>query len=250
MSSKSVVEIQKLNPRGYGNLWTFHYLLGIDILDVRQDIVSISVKVTLVAMTFLCLFMAPALAAVLCGTIYFKTSDLLRLFHEDIERIRIVGLNYNVLSKLSLNYNSLYELVHEVERELSLTTFLLLCSQWFNLNTVLLSYILGEITSISQVAGIITELISAITFIVGVILCASRISSQVSRVQTTLQLIYNKSGTLKYNHISLRCVKNMMDIKFPEMTAYGILQLNPALIASPFSSALTYGLLVLNINRS
>ncbi|GIY96467.1 hypothetical protein CEXT_433951 [Caerostris extrusa] len=77
----------------------------------------------MVVLTFLCLFMAPALTAVLSGTIYFKTSDLLRMFHEDLERIQIVGLNYNVLSKLSLNYNFLYEIVHEVESELSLTTF-------------------------------------------------------------------------------------------------------------------------------
>ncbi|GIY19089.1 uncharacterized protein CDAR_126751 [Caerostris darwini] len=201
-------------------------------------------------MTFLCLFMTPALAAVLSGTIYFKTSDLLRILHEDLENIRIVGLNYNVVSKLSLNYNVLYEFVHEVKRELSLTTFLLLCSQWFNLNTVLLSFILGENISISFIVEMTAELIFAVAFIIGIILCASRISSQVSRVQTTLQLIYNKSGTLKYNRISLRIVKNMMDIKFPEMSAYGILQLNPALIASSFSSALTYGLLVLNINRS
>ncbi|GIY19091.1 uncharacterized protein CDAR_126771 [Caerostris darwini] len=201
-------------------------------------------------MTFLCLFMAPALTAVLSGTIYFKTSDLLRMFHEDLERIRIVGLNYNIISKLSLNYNSLYELVHEVERELSLTTFLLLCSQWFNLNTVLVSYILVHDMSISFDVEMMAELIFAVSFIIGVILCASRISSQVSRVQTTLQLIYNKTGIFKCNHMCLQIVKNMLDIKFPEMTAYGVLQLNPALIVSAFSSALTYGLLVLNINRS
>ncbi|GIY19093.1 hypothetical protein CDAR_126791 [Caerostris darwini] len=36
----------------------------------------------------------------------------------------------------------------------------------------------------------------------------------------------------------------MMDIKFPEMTAYGIVKLNPSLIASSFGSVLTYGLLL------
>ncbi|GIY62958.1 hypothetical protein CEXT_688151 [Caerostris extrusa] len=71
---------------------------------------------------------------------------------------------------------------------------------------------------------------------------ASRISYQVFRVQTTLQVMYTKVGTAEPK--TLQIVKNMLDIKFPEMTAYGIVELKPALIVSSFGSVLKYGLLV------
>ncbi|GIY57655.1 uncharacterized protein CEXT_487861 [Caerostris extrusa] len=93
----------------------------------------------------------------------------------------------------------------------------------------------------------IAELIFAVTLNVGVIMRASRISYQVFRVQTTLQVMYNKVGTAEPK--TLQIVKNMLDIKFPEMTAYGIVKLKPALIVSSFGSVLTYGLLVINVNR-
>ncbi|GIY62960.1 techylectin-5A [Caerostris extrusa] len=158
-------------------------------------------------------------------------------------------LYHNVISKLSMNYNYLYIIVHDVEKEFSLTTFLLLCSQWFNLNEVLLSYILyeGEMLSYSLGCLMIAQFSFAVILNVGVILCASRISYQVFRVQNTLQLMYNKIGTT--NSSPVQILKNMLDIKFPKMTAYGVLKLTPYLIASSFGSVLTYGLLVINVNR-
>ncbi|GIZ05358.1 hypothetical protein CEXT_511841 [Caerostris extrusa] len=93
----------------------------------------------------------------------------------------------------------------------------------------------------------IAQLIFAVILNIGVILSASRISYQVFRVQTTLQVMYNKKGTLEPK--TLQIAKDMLDIKFPEMTAYGMVKLNPALIASSFGSVLTYGLLIMNVNR-
>ncbi|GIY29792.1 uncharacterized protein CEXT_780231 [Caerostris extrusa] len=93
----------------------------------------------------------------------------------------------------------------------------------------------------------ISELIFAVILNVGVIMSASRISYQVFRVQTTLQVMHNKVGTAEPK--TLQIVKNMLEIKFPEMTAYGIVKLKPALIVSSFGSVLTYGLLVINVNR-
>ncbi|GIY17691.1 uncharacterized protein CDAR_406621 [Caerostris darwini] len=200
-------------------------------------------------MQFVTLFIPPAIAALLSGTIYFKTSDLLGKVRENLANIKMDVLYYNEISKLSMNYNVLYLLAHEVEKEFSLTMFLLLCSHLFNLNTVLLSYILyaGELLSYSLACLMITELIFAVILNVGVIMSASRISYQVFRVQTTLQVMYNKVGTAEPK--TLQIVKNMLDIKFPEMTAYGIVELKPALIVSSFGSVLTYGLLVINVNR-
>ncbi|GIY42380.1 uncharacterized protein CDAR_440041 [Caerostris darwini] len=207
------------------------------------------VKDTLIVMQFVCLLIPPALAALLSGTIFFKTGDLIGKLRENLENIKSDVPCHNEISKISMNYNYLYVLVHEVEKEFSLTNFLILCSQWFNLNTVLFCYILykGDLLSYSLGSQIIAELIFAIILNISVIQCASKISYQVFRVQTTLQLMHNKSATTKCSHLQI--MKNMMDIKFPEMTAYGIVKLNPSLIASSFGSVLTYGLLVINVNR-
>ncbi|GIY62586.1 hypothetical protein CDAR_596341 [Caerostris darwini] len=105
----------------------------------------------------------------------------------------------------------------------------------------------GDLLSYSLACLMITELIFAVILNIGVILCASRISYRVFRVQTTLQVMHNKVGTAEPK--TLQIVKNMIDIKFSEMTAYGIVKLNPALIVSSFGSVLTYGLLVINVNR-
>ncbi|GIX74674.1 uncharacterized protein CDAR_366231 [Caerostris darwini] len=93
----------------------------------------------------------------------------------------------------------------------------------------------------------IAQLFFAVILNIGVILCASRISYQVFRVQTSLQVMYNNKGTVEPK--SLQIVKDMLHVKFPEMTAYGMVKLKPALIVSSFGSVLTYGLLIMNVNR-
>ncbi|GIY17695.1 uncharacterized protein CDAR_406641 [Caerostris darwini] len=215
-----------------------------------QDTFSMLIKGTVIIIQFVCLLIPPAIAALLSGIVYFKTSDLLGKFRENLKNVKMDVLYHNEISKLFTNYNFLYLLVHEVEEEFSITIFMLLCSQWLNMNTVLLAYILyeGDLLSYSLGSLMIAQLIFAVILNVGVILCASRISYQVFRVQTALQVMYNRVGTVKSS--PLHIVKNMLDIKFPVMTACGVLKLNPSLIATSFGSVLTYGLLVINVNRS
>ncbi|GIY19092.1 uncharacterized protein CDAR_126781 [Caerostris darwini] len=136
-----------------------HMYFSFFMLADGDDIISMLVKDTLIVMQFVCLFIPPALAALLSGTIFFKTGDLIGKLRENLENIKLDVPCHNEISKISMNYNYLYVLVHEVEKEFSPTNFLIVCSQWFNLNTVLLCYILykGDLLSYSLGSQIIAE---------------------------------------------------------------------------------------------
>ncbi|GIX68226.1 uncharacterized protein CEXT_170411 [Caerostris extrusa] len=81
--------------------------------------------------------MLPALMTILSGAIYYKVSDLFRSICDKLESQSHIPFEYDEIYKLLHIYNILYKLVHEIEKVLSTTAFLLLFSEWLNLYLVL-----------------------------------------------------------------------------------------------------------------
>ncbi|GFV68631.1 uncharacterized protein TNCV_2274941 [Trichonephila clavipes] len=149
-------------------------------------------------------------------------------------------------------YNLLYQLALEVEKVFSLCSFLLLCSQGLNLCVVLILFTVLDSNSFSYVHTweCIPRLFLDPLIIVAVVLCGSRISSQIHRILTSLHLVYYALGyDMENNRETMKLVKNIIKVDFPQMTALGVLTIKPVLILSTFGSVLTYGLLVLSIKK-
>ncbi|GIX84474.1 uncharacterized protein CDAR_607191 [Caerostris darwini] len=134
----------------------------------------------IILMTYSALLILPALMTILCGTVYYKVSDLFK------------GLENKGLSDVII-WESGFRLV------------------------------LGSL------------------IIIAIVLCASRISFQIRRFRSILQIIHNgllrnEDSTFK----TLQLIRTMMNMEFPRMTAGGVLDLEPVLILSVFGSVLTY----------
>ncbi|GFY49722.1 uncharacterized protein TNIN_153431 [Trichonephila inaurata madagascariensis] len=84
-----------------------------------------------------------------------------------------------------------------------------------------------------------------------IVIVMKRISSQIHRIRTSLHLIYYALGyDMENKRKTMKLLKNIMKVDFPQMTALGVLTIKPVLILSTFGSVLTYGLLVLSIKKN
>ncbi|GBN09872.1 hypothetical protein AVEN_31842-1 [Araneus ventricosus] len=223
------------------------------LMDIENgNVASIIITAMIIFMTYTVLLKLPALIAVLAGTLYYKCSELLANVSKSMEDMRCLVPQYREIFKIFQNYNELFKMVNEVEETFSSTSFLVLCSQWINLYLVLVTYFKIEDRGFSTAVSweCFARLILGSLTVVGVVLCASRISSQVRRIQTSLQLIHNSlMKDEEKNRRVIEVVKSMIDMEFPQMTAYGFVELKPEFIFSAFGSVLTYGLLVLNLKK-
>ncbi|GBN09869.1 Techylectin-5A, partial [Araneus ventricosus] len=196
----------------------------------------------IIFITFSMLFLMPTLIAMLLGALYYRAGDLFHGLYVNWEYLRNLGQDHKEISKLMQNYNLLYQLTHEVEMLLSPSAFLLLCWQWLNAFVVLVSFfkIENESFSCALYWENIVRLVQGFLINTGVVLCASKISSEVGRVKKRLQLIlYSLMNDAENNHEDIQLVKSMMSVEFPSMTAYGILELKPSLVLTCFGSVLT-----------
>ncbi|GFQ88852.1 uncharacterized protein TNCT_251861 [Trichonephila clavata] len=196
----------------------------------------------------------PAVIAVLSGAIYYKFSDFLASLAVEVEELECSKYpKYNSILKLKENYNLLYKSGIEIEKTLSSTAFLLLCSQWVNLFVILVTFVVLDFNSFSTVHiwECIPRVILVPMIIVGVVLCGARVSSQTHRIQIGMQLIHNNlECDFETNWKTIQLVKSIMATNFPKMTAFGVFTIKPALIISILGSVLTYGLLVLSIKKN
>ncbi|GIX68234.1 uncharacterized protein CEXT_170461 [Caerostris extrusa] len=206
----------------------------------------------IILMTYSALLILPALMTILCGTVYYKVSDLFKGICGHLENLNGISYKYSEIFKLLETYNLLYKYAQEIEKVFSTTSFLLLFCEWLNFLVVLIIFFKLENKGLSDV--IIWEsgfrLVLGSLIIIAVVLCASRISFQIRRFRSILQIIHNyllrnEDSTFK----TLQLIRTMMNMEFPRMTAGGILDLEPVLILSVFGSVLTYGLLVINITQ-
>ncbi|GIY05746.1 hypothetical protein CEXT_580651 [Caerostris extrusa] len=87
-------------------------------------------------------------------------------------------------------------------------------------------------------------------YVIGITLCASRISSQVKNCNVCLQLLHDR---LIYDTLvkgeTLQLVKSMINRRFTSMSACSV-EFYANIILSIFGSLLTYGLLILNFKQS
>ncbi|KAF8777230.1 hypothetical protein HNY73_014139 [Argiope bruennichi] len=173
--------------------------------------------------------------------------------YENLKKTLELSPQYKKVFEMMQHYNHLYHLAHKTERAFSLTALLLLCSQCLNVYLVLVTFFKVENETFSSALywESVSRLFIGPLSISGVVLCASSIASQVRKIRVSLQMIHS---SLLYeadkNHKTLQLVTSMMNTEFPQMTAYGILELKPSLILASLGSVLTYGLLVLNIKKT
>ncbi|GIY40010.1 uncharacterized protein CEXT_176921 [Caerostris extrusa] len=172
----------------------------------------------IILMTYSALLILPALMTILCGTVYYKVSDLFKGICDYLENLNGISYKYSEIFKLLETYNLLLH-VCAGNRE----------GFFYDFFSALVLLVLGSL------------------IIIAVVLCASRISFQIRRFRSILQIIHNymlrnEDSTFK----TLQLIRTMMNMEFPRMTAGGILDLEPVLILSVFGSVLTYGLLIIH----
>ncbi|GFU30886.1 uncharacterized protein NPIL_662631 [Nephila pilipes] len=231
----------------YKIYYSFFWLLR------NENFICLLIRSVITVITSIILLQLPAVVAILSSAIYYKFSNLLGSLAEDVEELRYPVPEDKELLNVMKRYNLLYQLALEVEKALSSSSFLLLCSQGLNLSVVLVVFIVLDSNSFSSVHTweCIPRLILDPLIIVAIVLCGSRISSQIQRIRTNLQLIHNALNyEIENNWKTLEHVKNIMRADFPQMTALGVLTIKPVLILSTFGSVLTYGLLVLSIKKN
>ncbi|GBO01387.1 hypothetical protein AVEN_267472-1 [Araneus ventricosus] len=219
----------------------------------NHNIVSILVRSVMILITFSILYLVPSLVAIFVCAMYCKVSSLFRGMYENVKNVLKFAPQYKQVFEVMQKYNHLYQLAHQTERAFSLTALLLLCSQCLSVYLVLVTFFKVENESFSYALywESIVRLIMGPLSITAVVLCGSSIASQVRKIQTCLQMIHS---SLLYdadkNHKTLQLVSSMLNMEFPQMTAYGVLELKPSLILTSLGSVLTYGLLVLNIKKT
>ncbi|GBM78270.1 hypothetical protein AVEN_245204-1 [Araneus ventricosus] len=210
------------------------FLLGIAIADL----------------TFWSLFAFPSIIAVACGTIYYRFSELLSYFCDNIMENDERSLSYIKFFKLMENYDLLCDLSLSIEKALSPVVLLLLSSQTLCMYIALSSFVLFD--SVYAPDSVKWQSVPGMTMIpaslIGVNFCAARILSKMRSIRAVLQKIHNNlARDIEMNWKSILLLKTMLKMNFPPMTAGGILELKSGLILSVFGSLLTYGLLIINI---
>lgn len=205
---------------------------------------------------FYCLFMfiisffIPNLFTVLCSSVYFKCSDLISDFSEDIASIQFTVLRREEIVMMLQKYRLLHRITRGVENGLSSISFLILCSQMLSMYVALAFFMnsSGKMPTASVIWVTMPSLTVIPLSVIIFTLSASRIGAKVKEVQFTLQSIHDSwISRDKIDWQSLEILKSMMGTSFPTISAYGIVELKPGLILTVFGSLFTYGLLVQNI---
>ncbi|GFT38902.1 uncharacterized protein NPIL_85951 [Nephila pilipes] len=185
-----------------------------------------------------------------CGAAYCKSSEVFEYFAEFILEIRQIVVHRDKMTKLMDMHRLLYELALETEKVLSLICFLLFCTQSLIMYTSFGNYIIFKFRDVHStvVWHTFSALILTPACLIGVILCASKISGQIRLIHTNRQLLYytlvNES---KIDKKILLLVRTMLRIEFPEMTAGNITGLRRKLILSIAGALFTYGMLLVSV---
>ncbi|GBM41346.1 hypothetical protein AVEN_241498-1 [Araneus ventricosus] len=230
----------------YKMYYSFFLLLEDD------SVTSASIRTVIIFFSFFNVFTLPSLIAILVSTLYYVVGEFFEDLQAKMKNVLKAKSHHNEIFKLFEFYGMLYKVAHKIERVISSTTFLLLCSQWLNTYIALLSFF--KIKSVSYTSALYWEsvcrLILGLLILVGIVPCTYKISSHIQEIRKKLQIKLNTlHGNAEGNPKSLQFVQTMLNMKFPQMTAYGITDLNPALILAFYGSILTYGLLILNLRE-
>ncbi|GFU10535.1 uncharacterized protein NPIL_102841 [Nephila pilipes] len=147
----------------------------------------------------------------------------------------------------------LYELAHATEKALSPISLLIFSSQCLFMYISLAYCIVFQFKDryFAILWYVISSSVLPLFSVVGVILCASKISEEIVLIRTNLQLLYNTwVNESDADNKILLLMRTMITTKFPNMTAGNIMDLKLGLIFSLFGSLFTYGLLILSVTNS
>lgn len=217
-------------------------------ITIENKIIERLVKITC-SLLLIILFLAHFVFTIMCSSLYYKCSELLGDFGEDIAVAQCRELHHEELIELLQKQILLYRLTLAVDRGLSFTSLLLLCSQMLNMYVALASFVNldGRTIAASTIWICTPSLTVTPCSVIGLTLSASRIQFKYKEIQVALQNLYHSLvSRKKVEWKSLIVVKGMLETSFPIMSASGIVELKPELILSVFGSLFTYGLLVLN----
>lgn len=219
------------------------------LITIENKSIERLVKVTC-SLVLIMLFLAPFIFTVMCCSLYYRCSDLLGDFCEDIAVAQCRELHHAELIELLQRQILLYRLTFAVERGLSFTALLLLCSQMLNMYVALASFVKldGRTIAASTIWMCTPVLTVTPCSTIALTLSASRIQFKYKEIQIALHNLYHRLvSQKKVEWKSVIVVKGMLETSFPIMSASGIVELKPELILSVFGSLFTYGLLVVNI---
>ncbi|KAF8773136.1 hypothetical protein HNY73_015820 [Argiope bruennichi] len=220
-------------------------------IDFKDNAVNAFIfRAILAALCYSSVFGFPAFVAIVCGTTYYHYSEVLAGFYE---KIRVYGkgnISHELALKLMECYDILNKMSRDIENTLSPIALILLFCQILSMYIALASFVLFNFNSAP--ISIKWQWIPAVTLIpaslIGINLCASKISSQIGSIQANLQSIRsNLFRRSKVHERTITLLGMMMETKFSTMTAGGILELRRELILSVFGSLFTYGLLIISI---
>ncbi|GFQ96668.1 uncharacterized protein TNCT_559881 [Trichonephila clavata] len=223
--------------------YSFHLVL-------EETFAAILIRFVTIQLIFFYQFVFTCLVAVMCGTLYYSLSELFHLFKKDLQAAVVDSKNMTV--KL-LYYAKLFKLANELEKTLSTTCCLFLCSQMISMYVSLATYVLLDAEHITPT--IVWESVPQISLIpasvIGITFCASKITSQIKKCDICFQSLHDRLiSQPKIDWKTLQLVKAMMKKHLPFMSACHIIKFTPTFIISVFGSLFTYGLLILNLKHT
>ncbi|KAG8196522.1 hypothetical protein JTE90_012336 [Oedothorax gibbosus] len=194
------------------------------------------------------LFLMPFIWVVMCGTVYYKCSQMLEDFCQDISKWH---LKREELVEHLDKYRLLRQLTYNVSNSLSSTAFLMLCWQILNMYVSLARFFSSRHVLTNTIWFNVPSLTAIPCSVVGLAMSASRVQSKQEEVRNALQNVRNNLvSKTKIGWKTLAVVDSMLKTFFPAMSAWGIVELRKELILSVFGSLFTYGLLILNIKAN
>ncbi|KAG8177518.1 hypothetical protein JTE90_026864 [Oedothorax gibbosus] len=215
------------------------------LITTKDKCLVIFLRILIAYLCLLVINFMPVLATVLCGSVYFRCSQLLSGFCMDISA-HLSGGRVGLI-RLSQKHRSLFKLTHSVERSLSSVALMLFCSQVLNMFVGLAAFTY-HIFPASALWLSAPALVIVPSTVLILTLSAARIRLRVRDIQTTLQNVRHclvSSSQIEWESVAV--VESMLGTSFPKMTACGFVELKHRLILSVFGSLFTYGLLIINM---
>ncbi|KAG8186694.1 hypothetical protein JTE90_014766 [Oedothorax gibbosus] len=194
----------------------------------QMYIIRLLFRIGVIWISFVILSFLPVLASVLCGSIYFRCSQLLEDFHDELFT-SVSEPSRAELVRLSQKHRLLCKLAHAVRRRLSSIAFMVLSSIMLSM-FITLSYFINIITEKTPISAIWLGMIlgycivGSFTVLV-LILTASRVHLKYREINATLENILHRltsQDPIEWKSVAVvkRRTRNLAPVlaPFPKLT--------------------------------